>query len=300
MDASSLTVSATPPTLVAQRSRHRIRPFRLHRPETAEEAVIRRAESVGASAYLAGGIDIIATLKMGAVITDVIHLRSLPAWTSIAEREDAIAIAAGVTHRDFADSRLLRRFYPDLCASWSGLANSRIRIKGTLAGNLMARNPAYDFAMVAVAASARLEYLNSDRISSQVPADRLLDIPSAALLTHIVMPRVPWLAFVVQCQWKPIVSFALSFRRVQGPVIGRLAVGSGYQAVSCSEMRLEHDLFDRSGRETAADITERLCNGLPEPTSDWRASAEYRRHLLNVLVGREIERIRARGPCYEH
>lgn len=295
MGASSRSVGAAP-ALVAQRSRHRIRPFRLHRPKTAEEAVIMCAESAGAAAYMAGGIDVVAALKTGAVLTDVIHLQSLPGWNSIAEREDAIAIAAGATHRDFADSRLMRRFYPDLCEAWSALANNRIRIKGTLAGNLMARNPAYDFAMVAVAAGARLHYLDSNRMPGQVPAERLADIPQAALLTQIMMPRDPWLAFAVQCRWKPIVSFALSFRRTQSEVIGRLAVGSGFRAVSWFDLRIEHDLFDRSAREAAGEIAGQLCGALPEPISDWRASAEYRRHLLNVLVRREIERMRAAGP----
>lgn len=254
-----------------------------------------RAESAGVSTYMAGGIDVVATLKTGALLTDVIHLRSIPEWSSIVERQDSIAIAPGVTHRDFADSRLLRQFYPDLCAAWSTFANNRIRIKGTLAGNLMARNPAYDFAMVAVAAGARLEYLDCNRMSGQVPAERLAQIPQAALLTQIMVPREPWLAFTLRCDWKPIVSLALSFRRAQGEVIGRLAVGSGYHAVSWSDLRLEHGLFDRSAREAAAGIAELLCGGLPEPISDWRASSEYRRHLLNVLVRREIERIRATG-----
>lgn len=254
-----------------------------------------RAESAGASAYMAGGIDVVATLKTGAVLADVIHLRSIPAWNAIAERDDSIAIAAGVTHRDFADSRLLRQFYPDLCAAWSVLANNRIRIKGTLAGNLMSRNPAYDFAMVTVAAGARLEYVDCTRMSGQVPAERLADIPQAALLTRIMMPRKPWLAFTVRCEWKPIVAFALSFRRAQSEVIGRLAVGSGYHAVSWSDVRLEHEPFDRSARAAAAGIAEQLCGALPEPVSDWRASSEYRRHLLTVLVRREIERIRATG-----
>jgi aerobic carbon-monoxide dehydrogenase medium subunit len=280
--------------LVAQRSRHRIRPFRLHRPKTAEEAVAIRAEN-GAAAYMSGGIDVVAGLKAGAVLTDVIHLGSLRSWTSLVEHHDAIAVGAGVTHQGLADSSLLRRVYPGLCSAWSGLANYRIRIKGTLAGNLMARNASYDFAMAAIAAGARLEYRDSNRTSGEVPAERLSDIPQQALLTNIIMPRGHWLAFAVQYQWKPLVAFALSFKRVQDAVIGRLAVGCGYHAVTWSDVRLEHGLFDRLARETPADIAERLCASLPLPASDWRASSEYRRHLLKVLTRREIERIRAEG-----
>jgi CO/xanthine dehydrogenase FAD-binding subunit len=284
-------------TLVAQRSRHRIRPFRLHRPKTADEAVIMRAESAGASAYMSGGIDVVAGMKAGFVLTDVIYLRSLPAWTSIVDRQDGIAIAAGVTHQDLADDQLLRQRYPGLCAAWSTLANNRVRIKGTLAGNLMAANPAYDFALAAIAAGARLDYIDLTRTSGQLPAERLSEIPQGALLTHIMLPRKTCLAFAVQCQWKSIVSFALSFTRLEGATVARLAAGCGFDAAVWSELRLNHDLFDRSGRETPADIAEQLCASLPSPLSDWRASSDYRRHLLKVLARREIERIRATGPA---
>ena len=256
--------------------------------------------SGGAAAYMSGGIDVVAGLKAGAVLSDVIHLGLLPGRISIVKREDAIAIGAGVTHQGFADSQLLRQLYPGLCSAWSKLANNRIRIKGTLAGNLMARNPGYDFAIATIAAGARLEYLDSNRMAGQVPVERLPDIPQGALLTAIVMPRDHWLAFTVQCQWKPIVSFALSFRSVQDAAVARLAVGCAYQTATWCDVRLERDLFDLSLRETAADIAERLCDALPEPITDWRASSDYRRHLLKVLVRREIERIRATGRNHEN
>jgi aerobic carbon-monoxide dehydrogenase medium subunit len=261
--------------------------------------VVIRAESAGAAAYMSGGIDVVAGLKTGVALTDVIHLGSLVAWTSIAERQDTIAVGAGVTHQGLADSRLLRRIHPSLCTAWSRVANHRIRTKGTLAGNLMARNPAYDFAMVAIALGARLEYLDTNRASEQVSAERLSDVPQRALLTNIFMPRHHRLLLAVQCQWKPIVSFALSFRRMQDVEVGRLAVGCGYHAVSWSDVRLDHGLFDRSVRQTPSDIAEQLCHALPAAVSDWRASSEYRNHLLKVLVRREIERIRAAGPCDE-
>jgi CO/xanthine dehydrogenase FAD-binding subunit len=204
---SNRSMSST--ALVAQRSRHRIRPFRLHRPTSADEAAAIFAASTGAAAYFGGGIDVVATLKTGVVLNDVIHLGSLPAWTAISEQDDAIAIAGGVTHQRLVDDPLLRQRYPALCAAWASVANHRIRIKGTLAGNLMAANPVYDFALAAIALGARLDYLDSGRLSAQVPAERISDIPHGALLTHIMLPRDACFAFVMQCEWKPIVSFAL-------------------------------------------------------------------------------------------
>ncbi len=257
------------------------------------------ARSPGAAAYMGGGTDLMAALKAGAYVEDVIHLGSLPDWTSIVESEEAISIGPGVTHQVFADSWPVRAVYPTLCDAWSKVANNRIRIKGTVAGNLMARNQSYDFPMVAIAIGAQLEFLESELALRRVTADRSAELPQRALLTRITLPRARCLAVAVQLQWKPIAAFALSFRREHVGIVGCLAVRCGFDAVAFSRIRLEHCLFDDLRRETSVDITERLCASLPSPSSDWHASAEYRRHLLKVLVRREIERIRVAGPNHE-
>ena len=257
------------------------------------------ADSAGTAAYMAGGIDLLAALKTGVFLEDVIHLRSLPDWNSIIEWEDAIAIGGGTTHQAFADSRPMRAMYPTLCDAWSKIANHRIRIKGTVAGNLMARNQSYDLPIVAIAAGAQVEFLDTSLVRRRVTADRISELPQGALLTRMTLPRARCLAFAAQLQWKPIVAFALSFRREQDTVVGRIAVGCGYETVAFSSIPLQYCLFDHRARETPADITERLCSSLPSPSSDWCAGAEYRLHLLKVLVRREIEQIRVVGPSHE-
>jgi aerobic carbon-monoxide dehydrogenase medium subunit len=282
-------------TLVAQRSRHRIRPFRLHRPETAAQAVQMRAGSTGRAAYMAGGIDVMARMKTGNRLDDVIYLNAVRDWTSIVPGDDAIYIGAGVTHQLLADGSAVRAAYPDLCAAWSSVANNRVRVKGTVAGNLMARNPAYDFWMAAVAVGADVRYLGTDFVERDLPVEKLSGLPEQALVTRIVLPSTPCLAFAVQLQWKPVVSFALSFRREQDAAVGRLAVGCGFEGPAHSKVTLQHGLFDQHPRETPADLAERFCEALPPPSSDRFGSAEYRRHTLRVLVRREIERFRAAG-----
>lgn len=288
-----------PAMLVGQRSRHRIRQFRLHRPETAEEAVAVHAASTGPAAYMAGGIDLIAALKTGAPLRDLIHLDKLPGRMSITERDDCILIGAGATHQVVANSRAVCANYPGLCEAWSRLANNRIRNKGTVGGNLMARNPAYDFPIVAMAACAKLQFLDSNFAVRELAVQRLADVPSGALLTSIALPRAKCVGFVVQLAWKPIVAFALSFQREQEELIGRLAVGCGYPTPAESTQRFDRGVVERGSRETPADITEQLCGSLPAPGTDWRASSEYRSHLLRVLVRREIERMRATEPALE-
>jgi CO/xanthine dehydrogenase FAD-binding subunit len=282
--------------LVAQRSRHRIQPFRLHRPVAAADAVTLHAGSKGVAAYMGGGIDLMAAMKTGRRLDDVVHLGALPNRSGIEQCGDDIVIGAGVTHDVLARSAVLRRAYPRLAESWARLANNRIRIKGTIAGNLMAGNVAYDFLMVAIAVDAQIDFIDSRLSCGSVAASRRIELGSADLITGIRLAGTGCLALAIQLEWKPVVAFALSFRREQDAVVARLAVGAGFAAVAFSKIDLGHSAFDSSSPETASDLAEALCASLPPPLTDWHAGSDYRRGLLKVLVRREIEQIRLAGP----
>jgi CO/xanthine dehydrogenase FAD-binding subunit len=281
--------------LVGQRSRHRIHPFRLHRPETAVDAVALHAGSKGIAAYMGGGIDLMAALKIGRRLDDVIHLGALPNRTGIEECGDEIVIGAGVTHDGLARSAILRRAYPRLAESWAKLANNRIRIKGTIAGNLMAGNVSYDFLMVAIAADAQIDFIGSRLSYGSVAASHRTELGPPDLITGIRLPGSGCLALVVQLEWKPVIAFALSFRREHGTIVARLAVGAGFASVASSKIDLRNAVFDSTSPETASDLAEVLCAPLPPPLTDWHAGSDYRRDLLKVLVRREIEQIRLAG-----
>jgi carbon-monoxide dehydrogenase medium subunit len=283
------------PKLIAQRSRHRIHPFRLHRPTSAQEAVSLYKESAGPAAYMAGGIDLIAGLKMGAPLDDLIFLEGLPEWTSIVARDDAFLIGAGATHQRLAADAAVQASFPGLCQAWSRLANHRIRNKGTVGGNLMSRNSAYDFPVVALAAGAQLHVLDPTHGARQLAADDLVAVSEGTLLTHIALPRTQYIGFAVQLEWKPVLAFALSVYRDQRGMMGRLAIGCGYSQPACATQPLDDIMITSPSAENAAMASERLCSDLPEPLGDWRASADYRGHLLRVLVRREIEQMQRRA-----
>lgn len=239
-----------------------------------------------------------AALKTGKQFDDIIHLGALPNRTSINECGNDIVVGAGVTHDALARSAVLRRAYPRLAASWAKLANNRIRIKGTIAGNLMAGNASYDFLMVAIAADAQIEFTTSRLSVGSVAASRRTELSPADLITGVRLPGSGCLALVVQLEWKPMVAFSLSFRREQDAVVARLAVGAGFASVAFSKIGLGHSVLDSSSPETASDLAEALCASLPPPLTDWHAGSDYRRNLLKVLVRREIEQIRLGGSSH--
>jgi CO/xanthine dehydrogenase FAD-binding subunit len=128
-----------------------------------------------------------------------------------------------------------------------------------------------------------------------VAASRRAELGCTDLVTGIKLPGAGCLALVVQLEWKPIVAFALSVRHERDGIVARLAVGTGFSSVAFSMVSLAHDVEGFS-LGTASDVAEALCRALPLPLTDWRASSDYRLHLLKVLMRREIEQIRLGGP----
>ena len=150
--------------------------------------------------------------------------------------------------------------------------------------------------MVAIAADAHIDFIGPRLSCGSVAASRRAELGPADLITGIRLPASGCLALAIQLEWKPVVAFALSFRREQDAVVARLAVGAGFASVASSKIDLGHDVFDRASPETASDLAEALCASLPPPLTDWHAGSDYRQSLLKVLVRRKVEQIRLAEP----
>jgi len=158
------------PALTVHRSRKLIPEFDLHRPTTVAKAVAIKAARGPGAVFMAGGIDVVNRMKFGVPVTDVIYLAGIAGLDEITETPDGLRLGALVTHDRLATSPLVARHLPALTQTWDDVANIRVRCKGTLGGNLMAGDPAYDFALAAMAANARLEFLEPGGATRTVAA----------------------------------------------------------------------------------------------------------------------------------
>ena len=121
-----------------------------------------------------------------------------------------------------------------MAQTWPDVANIRIRCKGTIGGNIMARDPAYDFALAALAANARLHFLAADGAMRIVPTAQPGGDLQDGLLTAITLPSGCTLHLVFDRSLRPIVSLALGLDVVDGRVTGgRVAIGCAYPRRGC-------------------------------------------------------------------
>jgi aerobic carbon-monoxide dehydrogenase medium subunit len=292
----------TMPSLAIHRSRKLIPPFRLLRPRAAAEAAALQAETQveapGGAVFMAGGIDLINRLKFGAPVETVIHLGAVAGLGEIVETETGLTIGAGVTHDQLQTSPAIRARLPTLAETWGTVGNIRVRLKGTVGGNLMARDPAYDFAPAVMAAGAQLRFVAAEGAVRRIPASGLSDAagrpaPQAGLLTAIELPRPATLRLEFDRSLRPALSLAIGLdlegeldtARVVG---GRVAIGCAFAAPMARALPLAGPLTLRELGRVAGDVAHALAAGLPEPATDNHASAAYRRRMVEVLLRRGL------------
>ncbi len=285
-------LSATAPTLAVHRSRKLIPEFRLHRPQTPAEAAAIKAAAGPGAVYVAGGTDVVNRMKFGVPVTDLIHLGRLAGLDRIDENGEELRLGALVTHDRLAASPLVRRHLPALAETWPGIANIRIRCKGTAGGNVMAGDPTYDFALVAMAADARLYFLRSEGAVDVVPAADPGAARREGLLTAIVLPRALTLLLRVDRSLRPIVSVAVGLDIADGLVTGgRVAIGCAYMAPLAAKLPLEEALTTGDLARRAESLTQAVVDDLPQPVTDHHAGADYRRRMIGVLLRRNLSAV---------
>ena len=284
-----MTALDTAAPLAVHRSRKLIPEFRLHRPRSAAEAVAMKAAAGPGSVYMAGGIDVVNRMKSGLPVTDAIHLGLVAGLDGIAEVDNRLRLGALVTHDRLATSPLVRARLPVLAQTWPDVANIRIRCKGTIGGNIMARDPAYDFALAALAANARLHFLAADGamriVQTAQPGGDLQD----GLLTAITLPSDCTLHLVFDRSLRPIVTLAIGLDVVDGRVgSGRIAIGCAYTAPLAASLPLADPLSRGELARRAEQLAQEVVAGLPAPLADHQAGSGYRRRMIEVLIRRSL------------
>jgi carbon-monoxide dehydrogenase medium subunit len=252
------------------------------RPASVQEAVHLLAEHEGARA-LAGGQTLINVMKARAASPDVlVDLQDLDELKQIDLAADGtLTLGAMVTCTQLLESAEARArpILGEVCAQ---IADVQVRNRGTIGGNICSNDPTNHLPPLFVALGATMAVLGASG-ERQVPAaDFFLGVYATAagsgeLLTSISVPAGRGDGFAAVTIGKDgtcIVNAAASLDG-GGP---RVAVG----CVSAVPVVLETDSSD------ANEVRDAVRNARFEPPSDVHASADYRRHLAEVLAVRAV------------
>ena len=279
----------------------------VHHPASVAAAIALANELGEGARFLAGGTDLVVQMsKRRAAPAHLIDLGGLAELGGIEEQPDAFVLGALVTHKRI---ELLPAFHGALRALPEAarvVGGHQIRNRGTVGGNIVNASPAADVVAPLLALDAEVTLSGSEGPRTMPLDDFLLGPGRTArqpdeVLTSVRFAKLPAASAT---------SFLKAGRRRAmeisvACVSARLTldhgvcsdVGIALGAVGARTLRARGAEQGLRGRELAPEHFReagRIAAENCAPISDVRASAEYRRRLVAVLVDRALARCLAR------
>ncbi len=268
-------------------------PFDYEVAESVEHA-ISLLGSRDDTKVLAGGHSLLPLLRLRlarpSLLVDVGRLDDL---AYVRDAGDSIAIGALTRHHDVVTAPLLHDHNPLVAYAAGLIGDPQVRHRGTIGGSLAHGDPASDLPAVALALDCEIDIAGPGGVRT-VPASEFFlgvfqtAVGSDELVTEVRVPKQSgdhvwsYLKFRRRAQDWATVGVAAVAKRSNGGVeeaaISLVSMGATPLRAGAAEAAWN------AGEDPGAVAAEGT-----DPPSDTNGSADYRRHLVQVLVRRAVE-----------
>jgi aerobic carbon-monoxide dehydrogenase medium subunit len=280
------------------------------RPSTVDEALDLLATHDNARA-LAGGQTLVNALKLRLLgperVVDITRIDSLKGIRAL--DDGSLEIGATTTYAELTEAVDVWAVRPIVAEVASMIADVQVRNRGTIGGNACLNLPLGHFPPVLVAVGTELTIAGADG-ERTVPASEFFESPfttavrTGELLVRVRIPaRRPgeadaFVAMSAGKESKSIVHVAASLRLEGFVAEARLVLG----CVAPRPLRattVEERLIGAEPDEEAVRAAVEGLGATLTPISDVNASADFKRHVAEVLVERAVLKCaeRARGAA---
>jgi carbon-monoxide dehydrogenase medium subunit len=287
-------------------------PFEYFAPTTVEGALSHLAEYGYDAKPLAGGQSLIPMmnfrLAQPSVLVDLNNISELSYIRS--DGNGGVLVGATTRHKTVGGNPLIEQQIPLVHNAIPNIGTPQVRTRGTFGGSLSHADPSAELVAISVALNAQLKVRNqkNERI---VPAGEFFigSFTSALepdeLLVEINLPQLP-----ERSGWSLM---EVARRHNDFALVGVAAIVTLDKAGNCESARMAFlSAGDRpmeaheaasilKGQMPTAEViqaaAEKASTDDIDPGSDIHATAEFRRHLANVLTRRALEEAfqRAKG-----
>ena len=276
--------------------------FGYSRPESVAEAVAILASIGPDGKVLAGGQSLVPLLNMRlAAPSHLVDINRLDELAYVSVNDGHVAVGALARHEDVLRDPVARAAQPLLGKALALVAHPVIRNRGTTVGSIVHADPAGEMTAVLALLEGSVQLISADGERSVPAADFFLgplesDVRPEELATEVSFPALPPSA---GCSFTEV-----SRRRGDYAICGVAAV---IELDGCDAIgRARAAYLSVSGTPLVLDLSEvcadgnfaqagRLAMAQVQPVSDIHASADYRRHLVGVLVRRALRGALARA-----
>jgi carbon-monoxide dehydrogenase medium subunit len=268
-------------------------PFDYEVAESVDHAIALLADRED-SKVLAGGHSLLPLLRLRvtrpSVLVDVGRLDEL---SYVRDAGTSIAIGALTRHHDVVTAPLLQEHNPFVSYVAGLIGDPQVRHRGTIGGSLAHGDPAADLPAVLLALDGEIDIAGAAGVRTVAAADFFLGVFETAvgpqeIVTEVRVPKLTadhgwsYLKFRRRSQDWATVGVAAVARRSNGdigePAIALVSMGATPLRAQASEAAWA------SGQDPGPFAAEGT-----DPPGDTNGSAEYRKHLVKVLVHRAAE-----------
>jgi aerobic carbon-monoxide dehydrogenase medium subunit len=267
-------------------------PFDYEVAESVEHAVSLLGEREEAKA-LAGGHSLLPLLRLRAVRPSLlVDIGRIEGLSYVRDAGDGIAIGALTRHHDVATAPLLQEHNPLVAYAAGTIGDPQVRHCGTIGGSLAHGDPASDLPAVLLALEGEIDVAGPNGARTIGARDFFVGVFQTALgpqelVTEVRVPRLTgehvwsFQKYRRRAQDWATVGVAAVARRQNGGVanaaIALVNMGATPLRATAAEAAWN------AGEDPGAAAAEGT-----QPPSDTFASAEFRRHLVQVLVQRAV------------
>jgi CO/xanthine dehydrogenase FAD-binding subunit len=251
---------------------------------------------------IAGGTDLLVNMKK-----KVIMAGTLVSLDKISELKDVsysgktgLTMGSMVRIADVAESPIIKTNYTILATAAGKLGSLQIRNRATIGGNICSARPAADtigplIAYGAVARIASPDGAREEAIETIFKGPGQTTIRKGEFLTAITIKSPEentvssYIKFGVRRAMDIAVVSVTSLITLKNGTcsLARLVLGAVAPTfIRC--LKAEEFLLGKDLSEDVAEQASQLATEASRPISDFRASADYRRHLVQVLVKRSL------------
>ena len=268
-------------------------PFDYEVAESVEHA-ISLLGSRDDTKVLAGGHSLLPLLRLRLARPSLlVDVGRLDEFSYVRDAGNSIAIGALTRHHDVATAPLVQEHSPIVSYAAGLIGDPQVRHRGTIGGSLAHGDPASDLPAVVLALDGEIDIAGSGGVRTVPAAEFFRGVFETAvgpdeLVTEVRIPKQTadhvwsYLKFRRRAQDWATVGVAAVAKRSNGGVEDAAIslVSMGATPLRARAAEAAWNAGDDPGA-TAAEGTE--------PPSDTNGSAEYRRHLVRVLVRRAVE-----------
>jgi len=271
--------------------------------ETVSEATALLAENPNLR-LIAGGTDVLLKMHGGQIEdAELLSLRKIKSLESIRKAEDGtIVIGAMATFTQVFKDSILREMIPILTEAAISMGGPQIRNIATIGGNVCSGATSGDSASSLFALNAQFKIVDhqGERL---VPIQEFylgpgkVALKAGEILTEILISPEDYQGFggkyikFAMREAMDIATLAVAVVcKLQGKTFDQVRIGLGVAGPTPLRC-LEAEAYAKGkevSAETVAEIGKLAVNSAKARTS-WRASKEYRKHLVEELVQRALK-----------